>query len=714
MNIKYPLFNDTLLPLILFILLAGTPLKEVRAQLAPEGLSQEINSSLDQCYEISVLKKKAAQLGVAVALGGDTAAYYAHYVKRKAEEKLKKGKGEFHFDYFSIMDKDTPFEILVDKENKSSQKLIPFMLDRFPHLEGKLQAHPQKEGKKESLWQGQIDLSGGKMKPVNSSEQLKFLQTLIGGVLPFPFRPGEADSPDENTLYSLVRYLKNIFRLQLDVPSKDATELSAALKILKEKNVFSRPEIKKWLNTEGPLLFTASTNLASSYSLLEKLGLMKILEESSEKESELRLWTERKPLMSRPLGDQGRTLAELGDFFANASDDELEPYLTNRPVNETKDQYDGRKKEELAVLRKNADLIRQGIFAHDSKFAYEAYRSMARGPEGRPNVLVSQEPQKRDEMAEPFAENRVGLYTIPGRTSESLFGGPRLILQANPDAREGIDFSIGHWLPGEVIFYNREALKIGLEDKQTDRECHSSLYFLTDWEDNTAANLMAARKVECQNAMKRRLWADEDEWKKAEHLFRDLQGPEQVALMDKFEEFLKMGRANYQPDLSVLMEFCETQKEGEKEKSKYREIAQECLILKNRKGHFLMINPKLAKNFYKLAGFSDDLSQALNQGCGKMKEFHKILEKIKKNPIKIVETFRILNRFLKNGGNEDSLDTVQIKKWIDGLSPHYQSLLGNYQALAQIGFPSGEICQQGKMGPTEKKTCEMTEFLDFI
>jgi hypothetical protein len=614
-----------------------------------EELANAVLSSIEKIDELRELKNRAKKLGIKVSIGGDSAVHIVNYARKHLQSGAE-NSSEFNSDYYSIFDKKIPLEIVVDKETKESKQLVKYIVEKFPHLNSGPKVTVKKYANdkldKNDIYSNAVLPLTPKLNKIEEFKKAPFLKSISSGQLYVSLASANVQNPSEESIRSILKNLDTAFSLQLKISDEDKAKMADMIHNAKKNHIFSNSKVKGWLKEYGNSTLIRSTDKSYSYSILSDIGMLKIFKDVGSE------WADKIPLYDQPFGIKGRTMAELGSFFERASDQELEKYLPLRATQDSDKMYEEKTKMNIASLRKYATSMKEGIFVHDIK-GRDAYRNVTSGPNGKPNVIISQEAQENPNVIGRFEEKRFGFYTLPGRSAESLFEGARVVFKVDPNAREGSDFSVGHWLEGEIIFYNRNALRV--VDNQSGQTCTPEDYFRRKWpEEVPDIYLNQIAKEECKDMTIRKLLAYESEWKKIEKI---------VAALDpeKTEEWLRMSGPGYKPDLSVLMRFCDLEGGG----LLTNDSIEKCALILHADRLPAMSNG-VVESLKKLASFSAQLKSLLNVGCVCTGTFSKFLKGIKKAE-EITETIRIFNEFLEESRFSNPLQKNYncVHEWIE-------------------------------------------------
>lgn len=418
-------------------------------------LRKAIQESINRVDEFLFIRSEAKKLGVKVYLFGGTAAAFAHYVKW--DLLRKKGDSRFNSDrfdyrYINIYRSTQDLDIVVDGSFEAIGHLEQSLKDHYPYLQGskgaksswEVRSLRQSHGTKIALLAnpdflnqhtdsqsvGLINLTEDDseaelvrdLRDWDNLVEPQFLRDVVDGKIHFYFSQlhestkfyREGRNPP---IVAVIRYFIKVFQLDLEMREEEKAAIQSVIDSFDPNSILNNDYLRTWFENNAPKLIQNAIDVETAVRVLTETGLRKKLSQigSIQTEHSVAWWMDKQPLLSSPLGQNGRTALDLG--------------ITN--------------------------------VAHETR-SFLVYEAITRSHKGLPNILIS----RRGKVGETAAFGD-GLYTIPGQRSGFVGSGFTIRFKVDPNAREGIDFKLvngGQY----VLFLNRSTLKVIPESLQLD------------------------------------------------------------------------------------------------------------------------------------------------------------------------------------------------------------------------------------------------------
>lgn len=435
----------------LLLILVSIPV--LAKTIEPSVLSTEIAARVDRVPEFKWIHEEARREGIRVWLFGGTAAAFAHYVAWDLEREAGDHRyleSRFDYDYTNIFRSTQDLDIVVDGTPEQVDRFREKLRGRYPYLEGSRQVwevralrhatgRPGGYGYKEALLDdpdmknqhtdsnsvGMVEVTAESIEPRvrdlrdwNAEEKgrpARFLKDVATKKIHYYFSKkhestARARLGQNPPILSVIRALTKAYQFGLTFPEPDLKRIRQIIDEFDPAQVDSRAVSK--IEQAGLKLIQHAVDIEAAVTQLDSLGLrtkLALVSQSSDEES-LKVWMEKEPLRTKPVGRPGP---------------------------------DGK-------LGKTAKDLEISVVAHETK-TFVAYESITRATTGVPNVLIS-----RQRHIGETAFYGDGFYTQVGREGAR---GTNLTIRfvLDPKAREGSDFKL---VGDYVIILNKAAIRV--------------------------------------------------------------------------------------------------------------------------------------------------------------------------------------------------------------------------------------------------------------
>lgn len=430
-------------------------IRVTKSGITEKELSNHVSDKIMQVPEFRFLRKIAEEMGIRVWLFGGTASSFLHYVKwdlARSKGLMYLQKERFDYDFTSIFRSTQDLDIVVDATPEVTRKFQDTIVKKYPYflgdktngwevrsLRNRIKT-PGEFGFKEALLDdadfsnqntdsnslGMVEITLSQEPVVRNllRESLAehiFLEDAVHNRISYfrsdrHFTTIRAASGENPEILSVLRILVKSFQYELDISKKDLDQIKEVVDEFDPLAVTNKAA-KNRIRATAKKLVMHAVNIEYAVNKLDELGLRRKLIKMGDpdKIDSFAWWLNREPLRSKPVGEGfGKTAQELG--------------------------------------------IR--IVAHEIR-DFLAYESMRRAHSEEPNVLISGE-----NIASESAVRGNVFYTTLGREGMRTTGST-IWFEVDPNAREGSDFIL---MQGEIIFYNKKALRVIPESLNLSKE----------------------------------------------------------------------------------------------------------------------------------------------------------------------------------------------------------------------------------------------------
>ena len=336
------------LNLILIIIYCFVTNAVAEQVISPKLLEKEVGVNLSKTAEFTFIREEAEKLGVKAYLFGGTAASFAHYVKWNSQFQNGDGrfqKERFDFDYTNIYHSSQDLDIVIDGTPSQAMELQQRLQEIFPHVQGTKTAwevrllRGEVNGKEALLGNadfyrqhtdsnstGMIEITkpnkgDGIVRDLRDweSKQPYFLKDVAESRIHF------YHSPEHHTtkrfkagtnppIESVIRYLIKMNQFNLEPYPEDLPKIRQIIDDFRPESVAKGSAVANWIEKNGKKLFQNAIDMEAAFNNLEKLGLRQKLiaiQNNPQEVNSLAWLLSKEPLRSKPLGNTGRTAAEV-------------------------------------------------------------------------------------------------------------------------------------------------------------------------------------------------------------------------------------------------------------------------------------------------------------------------------------------------------------------------------------------------------------------